>query len=47
VGVYHEVYPEPNKVYPRLRKELNSFLGTWLSISKNQGYSLKKEVAQV
>lgn len=47
VGVYQEVYPEPNKVYPRLRKELNSFLGTWLSNIKNQGYSLKKEVAQV
>ena len=26
--IYQEVYPEPGKFYPRLRRDLNSFLGT-------------------
>ena len=39
--VYQEVYPEPGKVAPRLKKELNSFLNTWLKNCLNQGHSFR------
>jgi len=39
--IYQEVYPEPGKVAPRLKKELNSFLNTWLKNCLNQGHSFK------
>lgn len=35
---YQVVYPEPGKVYPKLRTELNSFLNTWLDNIKMQGH---------
>jgi len=35
---YRVVYPEPNRVNPRARKELNSFLNTWLSNLIDQGH---------
>lgn len=35
---YRKVYPEPNKVNPRAKQELNSFLGQWLSNLKSQGH---------
>lgn len=38
VGVYHEVYPTPETVNLRYKKELNSFLGTWLKNLKDQGF---------
>ena len=38
VGLYQEVYPEPGKVCPRVKKELNSFLGKWLRNLKDQGF---------
>ena len=28
--IFQQVYPEPNKFYPRLKKDLNSFLKQWL-----------------
>ena len=28
--VYQEVYPEPGKVRPKLKQDLNSFLRQWL-----------------
>jgi uncharacterized protein YqiB (DUF1249 family) len=31
LGIYQEVYPEPGKVNPKLKKELNEFLSSWLS----------------
>jgi uncharacterized protein YqiB (DUF1249 family) len=34
------VYPEPGKVVPRLHRELNAFLGTWLRNLKAQGHRL-------
>lgn len=37
---YDEVYPEPGKVYPLLKKSLNSFLAQWLTNLKDQGHSL-------
>lgn len=35
---YRRVYPEPGKVSPSAKKELNSFLGQWLSNLKSQGH---------
>lgn len=40
---YDEVYPEPNKVIPALKKSLNSFLTQWLTNLKNQGHKLNPE----
>jgi hypothetical protein len=41
--VYSVVYPEPGKVVPRLKRELNAFLGTWLRNLKVQGHRLVPE----
>jgi uncharacterized protein YqiB (DUF1249 family) len=41
--VYQRVYPEPGKVVPRLKRELNAFLGTWLRNLKQQGHRLVPE----
>jgi uncharacterized protein YqiB (DUF1249 family) len=30
MGIFQEVYPEPGKFYPKLKKELNAFLNSWL-----------------
>jgi len=38
LGIYQEVYPEPGKFYPHLKRELNSFLGMWLRNLKDQGF---------
>lgn len=38
--VYQEVYPEPGVYRPRLRSELNSFLGLWLRNLRAQGHRL-------
>ena len=38
--VYSRVYPEPGKVVPRLKRELNAFLGVWLRNLKAQGHRL-------
>jgi hypothetical protein len=38
--IYQRVYPEPGKVNPRLRQQLNNFLGLWLRNLKQQGHRL-------
>jgi hypothetical protein len=38
--IYQRVYPEAGMVVPRLKRELNSFLGTWLRNLKAQGHRL-------
>jgi len=38
LAVYQEVYPEPNKVYLKLKKELNQFLLQWLCNLKAQRF---------
>ncbi len=43
--IYQRVYPEPGKVVPRLKRELNSFLGTWLRNLKAQGHRLVRDTA--
>jgi uncharacterized protein YqiB (DUF1249 family) len=43
--VYQVVYPEPGKVYPRLKRELNRFLATWLRNLRQQGHRPAPESA--
>jgi uncharacterized protein YqiB (DUF1249 family) len=43
--VYSVVYPEPGMMVPRLKRELNAFLGTWLRNLKAQGHRLVSERA--
>lgn len=38
MGIFQQVYPEPGKVYPKLKKELNSFLEKWLINLIHQGF---------
>ncbi|MEI8388282.1 MAG: DUF1249 domain-containing protein [bacterium] len=38
ISVYHEVYPEVNKINLLYKKQLNDFLHTWLCNLKNQGF---------
>jgi uncharacterized protein YqiB (DUF1249 family) len=38
VGRYQRVYPEPGLVIPRLKAELNEFLGLWLNNIVQQGH---------
>ena len=41
MGVYHAVYPEPDKVNMKLKKELNLFLSQWLSNLKIRDLFIK------
>ncbi|HSL84023.1 MAG TPA: DUF1249 domain-containing protein [Thermoanaerobaculia bacterium] len=41
--IYSRVYPEPGMMVPRLKRELNSFLGVWLRNLKAQGHRLVPE----
>lgn len=38
--IYQQVYPEPGKYAPRLKRDLNAFLTTWLRNLKAQGHRL-------
>jgi len=38
MGIYQQVYPEKGKVYPTVKKELNSFLEKWLINLIDQGF---------
>lgn len=38
LGIFQRVYPEPGKVYPKLKKDLNQFLNQWLTNLKSQGF---------
>lgn len=40
MGIYQEVYPEPGKFYPKLKRELNQFLNDWLTNLIEQKYEL-------
>ena len=39
--IYQVVYPSPGKVYPKLKRELNSFLNQWLSNCIQQGHKFE------
>jgi uncharacterized protein YqiB (DUF1249 family) len=44
MGIYQEVYPEPGKYYPKLKKELNDFLNNGLkTMIEVQEYQLSAE----
>lgn len=45
MGIFQEVYPEPNKVNPKVKKELNAFLETWLKNLIAQGFKLEQQKA--
>ena len=38
--IYQRVYPEPGKVAPAIKRDLNSFLSLWLRNLKGQGHRL-------
>jgi len=42
LGVYQVVYPEPEKVYPKRKKDLNKFLNQWLTNLIDQGFKYQK-----
>ncbi len=42
MGIYQQVYPEPGKYIPRLRKDLNSFLSKWTNNLIHQGFTFSK-----
>lgn len=41
LGIYQVVFPEPGKVYPKVKKELNIFLNRWLSNLIDQGFKVE------
>jgi uncharacterized protein YqiB (DUF1249 family) len=43
LGIFQEVYPEPGKYYPKLKKELNDFLNDWLKNMIEVQYQLVEE----
>jgi hypothetical protein len=47
LGIYQVVYPEPGKVYPKLKKDLNRFLNQWLSNLIDQGFYLPQKPADI
>ena len=42
LGIFQQVYPEPGKVYPKLKRELNQFLNQWLKNCIDQGHTFNK-----
>ena len=44
LGIFQQVYSEPGKYYPKLKKELNDFLNDWLrTMIEVQKYELVEE----
>jgi hypothetical protein len=43
LNIYQAVYPEPGKVYPKLKKDLNRFLNQWLTNLIDQGFYLPQK----
>jgi uncharacterized protein YqiB (DUF1249 family) len=43
LGLYQVVFPEPGKVYPKLKTELNHFLNQWLTNLIDQGFYLPQK----
>jgi len=41
LGIYQVVFPEPGQVYPKVKKELNTFLNRWLSNLIDQGFKVE------
>ena len=48
LGIFQEVYPEPGKYRPKLKKDLNDFLADWLkTIIEVQQYKLVAETEEL
>ena len=43
LGIFQRVYPEPGKVCPRIKRELNKFLNQWLKNCIDQGHTFNKQ----
>ena len=43
LGIFQRVYPEPGKVCPRIKRELNQFLNQWLKNCIDQGHTFNKQ----
>ena len=43
LGIFQQVYPEPGRVYPKLKRELNQFLNQWLKNCIDQGHTFNKQ----
>ena len=46
LGIYQVVYPEPGKVYPKRKRELNRFLNLWLSNLISQGFKYQPTIKE-
>jgi uncharacterized protein YqiB (DUF1249 family) len=46
LGIYQLVYPEPGKFYPKLKKELNTFLDDWLCNMIEAKYQLEEKESE-
>jgi uncharacterized protein YqiB (DUF1249 family) len=46
LGIYQEVYPEPGKFYPKLKKDLNVFLDDWLCNMIEAKYELAEKESE-
>ena len=44
LGIFQRVYPEPGKVYPKIKRELNQFLNQWMKNCIDQGHGFNKQV---
>ena len=44
IQIYQEVYPEPGKWIPKLRRDLNTFAQQWLKNISQQGYHKREAV---
>ena len=43
LGIFQRVYPEPGKVYPKIKRELNQFLNQWMKNCIDQGHGFNKQ----
>ena len=43
--IYQEVYPEPGKFYPKLKRDLNTFLEQWLENLIDQQHGFNRELS--
>lgn len=46
LGIYQEVYPEPGKYHPKLKKDLNEFLNDWLQNIIDTQYQLAEKESE-
>ena len=47
LGIYQVVYPEPGKVFPKRKTELNRFLNQWLTNLIDQGFYLPQKIEHI